>query len=206
MGFIAGLALFMLICGGAYGFVGSFRSGYEQEINRLQSDTTKLLREYAVLKERSEEFSQLGHWKNNPDIAAQYSAIASVLTRSNCLLVQAAFHSKFQDMPSKAAEEIRPEIERLTKSAIGALDIAGIWELSFRLPTTGISTNDTRKNTIAALQKDAASVFSTGPRDAAAPKSLLLLNEDQGQNTMNLLKNENGMNAVLLVWNAGRRQ
>jgi hypothetical protein len=90
----------------------------------------------------------------------------------------------------------------LTRSSISALDLAGIWEISFRLPMSGVSTNEIRKNVVTALQKDAETSFSTS-------KSLLVLNEEQGQNTMNMLRNENGMNAILLIWktqdNAGRR-
>jgi hypothetical protein len=207
--FLVCLTLFIFLCWGAYWFVGNFRSAFEHEINGLQGSTAKTLREFAVLKERSEEFSQLGNWRLLPDIATQYSALSSFLMRNNCLLVRAVFHSKVQDLTPKMLEDIRPEAERLTKSAIGALDIAGIWELSFRLPIMGVSTTETRKNIVAALQKDAASAFSAGPRDTASPKSLLVLNGEQGQNTMNMLRNENGMNAVFLVWNApapaGRR-
>jgi hypothetical protein len=92
-------------------------------------------------------------------------------------------------------EEIGPEVERLTGASVEALDTAGIWDLSVRLPISGISTNETRKNVIASLQKDAAASFG-------ASKALLVLNGEHGQNTINILKNENGVSAVLLVWKA----
>jgi hypothetical protein len=194
MTLIACLSLFICICGGVYWFTTDLRVTYEGNIVGLQNGTAKKLKDYSMLKEHSEEFSQLSGWKNNPDIATQFSAAASFLMRSNCLLVQAVFHSKIQDLPAKTLEEIKPEVERLTKSTISTLDMAGIWSLSFRLPISGISTNDMRKNIITALQKDATESF------VAPFKSLLVLNGEQGQNTMNMLKNDNSMSAILLIW------
>jgi hypothetical protein len=105
------------------------------------------------------------------------------------------FYSKTQDLPQKTLEEIGPEVERMTGTFFEALDLAGIWDLSARLPVSGVGTSETRKNVIAALQKDAAASFG-------ASQSLLVLNEEHGQNTINILKNENGVNAIFLVWRA----
>jgi hypothetical protein len=194
MGFIAGLTFFICFCAAAYWFAEDMRSSYERNIFGLQNSTARTLRDYAVLKEKSEEFSQLSAWKNNPDVGSQYSAVSSLLVSSNCFLVEAVFHSNTQDLSAKVLEDIRPEAERLTRSTLAALDVVGVWELSFRLPISGVNTNETRKNIVTALQKNAASSFGTTAR------SLLVLNGEQGQNTMNILRNENSMNAVLLVW------
>jgi hypothetical protein len=194
MGFIAILTFFICSCYAAYWFVEDMRSSYERNIVGLQNSTTRTLRDYAVLKEKSEEFSQLSTWKNNPDVATQYSAVSSFLVSSNCFLVQAVFHSQIQDLSSKVFEDIRPEVERVARTPLAALDVAGVWELSFRLPISGINTNETRKNIVASLQKNAAASFGTSAR------SMLVLNGGQGQNTMNILRNENSMTAVLLVW------
>jgi hypothetical protein len=194
IGFVACLSVFLCLCGGAYWFTRDTRSNYANKIARLQANTSKYLQEYAGLREYVEEFSQLGEWRNDPDIATQYSAVSSVLVRSNCLLVRAVFHSRVQDMAQKTVEEIGPEVERAAKAPITALPVAGIWELSIRLPVWGMNSSEARKNIVTALQKDAASVFGS-------TKSLLVLNEDQG-NTMNMLRNDNGMNAVLFVWKA----
>jgi hypothetical protein len=200
MSFIAGFLFLICLCWGGYWYIGSLRVLYERDINALQANTAKNLRDFSSLKERSEEFSQLGDWRLFPDLATQYSALSSFLTRNNCLLVRAVFHSKPQDLAPKLLEDIRLEFERSTKSAINVLNMSGVWELSFRLPVAGVSTVETRKNIIAALRKDAAAAFSTGPRDLTSPKSLLVFNEGQGQNIMNMLRNENGLNAIFLVW------
>jgi hypothetical protein len=195
IGFIACLAIFICLCTGAYWFAGNLRLDYEREIAGIQGETERTLQDYSTLKNLSEEFSRLAGWRNNPDVASQYSAISSFLTRNNCLLEQAVFYSKVQDLPQKTLEEIGPEVERMTGTFIGALDLTGIWDLSARLPISGVGTSETRKNVIEALQKDAAASFG-------ASQSLLVPNEEHGQNTINILKNENGANAVFFVWRA----
>jgi hypothetical protein len=207
--FIACLLFLIFLCWGGYWFTGNLRAVYEGDIKAFQNNTAKNLRDFANLKERSEEFSQLGSWRPFPDLSTQYSALSSFFVRNNCLLVRAVFHSRGQDLVPKLLEDIKPEFERLTRSAINAIDMSGVWDIAFRLPISGVSTAETRKNIITALQKDAAAAFSTGPKDTTSPKSLLIFNEEQGQNTMNMLRNENGMNAVFLVWknpnSTGRR-
>jgi hypothetical protein len=187
------LSLFALICSGAYGLAAYFCSETEQTIVKLQSETDIAAKKYAKLKELSDEFLELGHWKNDPDPGTQYSALSSLLVRNNCLLVHSIFHSRTQSLPNKTLEELKREVERTTRKRMDDLETTGIWILSLRLPVGGIGTAEARRNVITALQKEAAE--SLKPANA-----LLMLTEEQGQNTLNLLKNENGVNAILYVW------
>jgi hypothetical protein len=187
------LSLFALVCSGAYGLTAYFYSETEQAVIKLQDKTEAASKRYAKLKELSDEFLELGYWKNDPGLGIQYSALSSLLVRNGCLLVHSIFHSGTRSLPDKTLEELKREVERTARNRLDDLETAGIWILSLRLPVGGIGTAEARKNAITALQKEAAESFK--PADA-----LLMLTEEQGQNTLNLLKNENSVNAILYVW------
>jgi hypothetical protein len=187
------LLIFTLLCSGVRWAAAFIQADYEQSISWLQNETAGTLAKYAKLKGLSDEFSELGNWKNDPDPGTQYSALSSLLVRNGCFLVQSVFHSGLPDLPDKTREELRGEVERTRRSRIDDLRTAGIWTLSLRLPVAGIGTAEARKNIITALQKEAAE--SLKPAEA-----LLVLTEEQGQNTLNLLRNENSVNAILYVW------
>jgi hypothetical protein len=134
--------------------------------------------------------AQLGKWEADPDIAAQYSAVSAILTRNGCHLVQSIFYSGFGDVPEKIMSGIRQEVERTAKNSAAGLNTAGVWSLSLRIPTSGINVNEVRRNIIASLQKDASESLKPA-------KSAILLSDEQGQN---MLKNDNSLDVVFLVW------
>lgn len=180
-------ALGILIYLAAYYVEGSHKG----EILSMQKESSDLLQKYQGTQALIDEFERLSEWRSDLTLSEQFAALAWLFNEKKCFIAAATFHASLVGIQEKLSAEIRSNVERSAKLGMNTLKIIGVWDISLRIPVSGINTQAERNNIFTALQKGIADTFHS----TTSANATLFTRETPSKNGADRL------NVIVVIWN-----